>query len=116
MRAQHTACGCSERTNHSLRSTTHNPFVLPRLPCSARDALAISLAESKPRRRQAAAQPQHPLLGDAPTLRLMRTNTMGSARAPERECLAGWGWAALSWLAAARLLACLPAGTPLLRG
>lgn len=34
------------------------------------------MAENKPRRRQA-PEPRHPLLGAAPTLQLMRTNTMG---------------------------------------
>ena len=52
---------------------------------SARDALALSFQENKPRRRQVAAAPTHPLLGDAPTLQLMRTNTMGGYVAPS-EC------------------------------
>lgn len=54
-------------------------------PRSARDALALSFQENKPRRRLAAATPTHPLLGDAPTLQLMRTNTMGGYIAPSEH-------------------------------
>lgn len=72
----------------SARLLVH-PFLAPtsRAPlvvCSARDALAISMADNKPRRRQA-PQPQHPLLGAAPTLRLMRTATMGGPMAPRQQ-------------------------------
>lgn len=42
------------------------------------------MADNKPRRRQA-PEPRHPLLGAAPTLRLMRTATMGGPTAPRQQ-------------------------------
>jgi SPX domain protein involved in polyphosphate accumulation/uncharacterized membrane protein YidH (DUF202 family) len=55
------------------------------MSANARDALAVSFQENKPRRRQMVATPTHPLLGDAPTLQLMRTNTMGGYVAPKQK-------------------------------
>lgn len=54
------------------------------IAANARDAVAISMADNKPRRRQA-PEPRHPLLGAAPTLRLMRTATMGGPTAPRQQ-------------------------------
>lgn len=55
-----------------------------RIAANARDALAISMQDNKPRRRLAIAEPaRHPLLGEQPTLRLMRTNTMGTSAVPQ---------------------------------
>jgi hypothetical protein len=50
----------------------------PHGPCSARDALAITMLDNKPRKRLA-PEPRHPLLGEAPTLRLMRMSGMGGS-------------------------------------
>ena len=66
---------------------------LPHVPCvcSARDAVAISLAENKPRRWQAPSEPRHPLLGELPTLRLMRSSTMGGSVTPRERWARGAG-------------------------
>lgn len=77
-------CG-SRRTPLYCCPTSTPPLSQPPLCTrSARDAVAISLQDNKPRRRLA-AEPRHPLLGNAPSLRLMRANTMGGPVAPRES-------------------------------
>ncbi|PSC73528.1 ABC transporter C family member 2 isoform A [Micractinium conductrix] len=69
--------------DESIRASILASAADPRpMSANARDAVAISLQDNKPRRRLA-AEPRHPLLGNAPSLRLMRANTMGGPVAPQ---------------------------------